>query len=610
MPGTAETEASSDLARSDPAAPTQLDPVVGGEESTLLAPPTGLIGTTLDDRYYVEKELGRGGIGAVYLARDRKLVDQAVVVKILLEKSLQSEWVMRKFQHEKEALAILDHPGIVRVTDSGKLPNGMPYLVMQYVEGKDLRAYIRPEGADLEWTASVVEQIGLALQAAHDNGVLHRDLKPENVMIQTVAGGRTHVKVIDFGIAKVRDSKLASSTTVAGTAGTIAYMSPEQLRADRLTPASDIYALGLLAYELVTGRRPFNPETIFQLLDMQRGGVRVKPHDLRPALPKAAQNVILRALAYDPAARYQSAADFAEDFALAMRNDPVLRRPVVDPGAETVSDPGPNDHDSFQEAVIWHQLNNPPTMASRTSYSELPQYLPPPASRSRSGYRSILLATAALVVVSLIGLGTWRYLRTSTPPVNNPPGTNPNTPGPEQRLNYWLTVQKMRDGKPYQAPYETSGDEGLETDYEFQVNVASPNAGYLYLLNEGPDDDGAISYVMLYPKPDINNGSAALPAGQTMKTPGAYVLDPNTGVENFWLVWSTKPVPELEATKGAVNPTDKGTVKDPAQAGAVRQFLTKYDGVAKTVTKDPNGRRATVKGHGDVLVNRMALKHN
>jgi serine/threonine protein kinase len=575
-PETAETKPAADLARSDPAAPTQFDSVATGEEGTRLAAPTGLIGATLDNRYYVEKELGHGGIGAVYLARDRKLVDKAVVIKILLEKSMQSEWVLRKFQHEKEALALVDHPGIVGILDDGQLPNGMPYLVMQYVDGSDLRPFIRPEGADLDWTASVIEQTGLALQAAHDKGVLHRDLKPENLMIQPVTGGRPHVKVIDFGIAKVRDSKLASSTTVAGTAGTIAYMSPEQLRADRLTPASDVYALGLIAYELVTGRRPFNPETMFQLLDMQRDGVRVKPHDLRPALPEAAQNVILRALAYNPADRYQGAAQFGSELVRAMGDQPASTRPVHDPTAET------------------RPIEVHPTNGAKPVQVRLP---------------TAVIVAAMLFITALGVFFAWRGLRsTDKPPVAAP--TNPAAAGPEQSLNYWLTVQKMRDGKPYQQPYETSGDEGLETDYEFQVNVASPNAGYLYLLNEGPDDSGAIIYVMLYPKPDINSGSAALPGGQTMKTPGAYVLDPNTGVENFWIVWSTKPVPELEAAKGAVNPIDKGTIKDPAQANAVRQLLTKYDALPKTVTPDANRRRATVAGNGEILVNRLALKHN
>lgn len=591
MPGTAPTQASTDQ-RSDPTAPTQIDPVTG-EEVTLLAAPTGLIGSTLDDRYYVEKELGQGGIGAVYLARDRKLVDKRVVVKILLEKSLQSEWVMRKFQHEKEALALVDHPGIVGVLDDGVLPNGMPYLVMQYIDGSDLRSYVRPEGADLEWTASVIEQIGLALQAAHDKGVLHRDLKPENVMIQTVTGGRPHVKVIDFGIAKVTDPKLAPSTAKTIAPGTVPYMSPEQLRGQKLNPASDIYALGLIAYELVTGRRPFNPETVYQLPEMQRLGVKVNPQDLRPALPEAAQKVILGALAHDPAARQQTAAGFAVDFARGMNEG--AAGPLVDPHAETKPIPPVRETDGPV---------SPPS--------------PDPKSHAVRLHPAVIVV-AVLLITALGIFFAWRNWGTGKAPAGGPGGPTSSTPtaaGPEQSLTYWLTVQKMRDGKPYQQPYESTGEEGLETDYGFNVNVSSPQSGYLYLLNEG-SAGSAITYNVLYPKPDVNGGSAALEANKTFQTPDpprAYVLDPNTGVENFWIIWSAKPVPELEAVKGAVTKqadgSYDGTIKDPAQISAIRAFIQKNLASPQNVTPDANRRRATVIGNGEVLVKWLVLKHN
>ena len=173
---------------------------------------------TLDGRYHIEKELGHGGIGIVYRARALKLVDKPVVVKVLLEKSLQSEWAVRKFQHEKEALARVDHPGIVGIIDTGELPDGKPYIVMEFIDGETLRSVIRqrPEGADLERAARLIEQVGQALTAAHAEGIIHRDLKPENIMIKKLASGREQVKIIDFGIAKVRDSQVASSTARRG----------------------------------------------------------------------------------------------------------------------------------------------------------------------------------------------------------------------------------------------------------------------------------------------------------------------------------------------------------------------------------------------------------
>jgi hypothetical protein len=173
-----------------------------------------------------------------------------------------------------------------------------------------------------------------------------------------------------------------------------------------------------------------------------------------------------------------------------------------------------------------------------------------------------------------------------------------------------MTVQKMRDGKPYQEPFETSGEESFESGYEFGVNVSSPQPGFLYLINEGLEAGGAKTYVMLYPKPNTNGGSAELRAGETMSTGTTYFFDPNTGAEYFWIVWSAQPVPELEAAKGAVNNKDHGTIKDPGQASAIRQFLDKYGTLPKTLAKDAEGRRATVSVKGDVMANLLILKHH
>ncbi|HWS54673.1 MAG TPA: serine/threonine-protein kinase, partial [Pyrinomonadaceae bacterium] len=278
----------------------------------------GLTGALLNGRYEVGREIGRGGFSAVYLARDRQLHSRAVVVKVLLDEAFSNEWVVAKFRQEVEVLSRLDHPGVVGIVDVGDLPGGKPFIVMQYVGGVTLRSVMRPEGVSLELAAEVMRQAGRALAAAHARNVIHRDLKPENVMLGEPAEGEVQVKVIDFGIARVKDSLVKPSTETGKLAGTILYMSPEQLSGRTLAPASDVYALGVIAYELVAGRRPFNPETAFGLLEMQRGGVRVRPTDLRPALPEAAERVILKALAFDPKERHQSARAFGDELARAL----------------------------------------------------------------------------------------------------------------------------------------------------------------------------------------------------------------------------------------------------------------------------------------------------
>src|SRR6266481_1754474 len=296
-------------------------PVAPPLNETTLPQQSNLIGKTLDERYFIESELGQGGVGAVYLASDRKLHDKHVVIKILLDKSLQNSWVVQKFQQEKEALARVDHPGVVGILDTGELPDGKPYLVMQYIDGMTLRSQIKPEGMPIDRAGEMIKQIGRALGAAHDKGIFHRDLKPENIMLQRLGAGEEQVKIIDFGIAKLKDSIVALSTVTGATAGTVSYMAPEQLSGRAVSAATDIYALGAIAHEMVTGRKPFNPETGFELLEMQRGGVRVNPCDLRPSLSDEASQIILRALRFDPNERFQSARELGDALSRALAQE-------------------------------------------------------------------------------------------------------------------------------------------------------------------------------------------------------------------------------------------------------------------------------------------------
>ena len=270
-------------------------------------------GTLLDGRYRILRELGRGGFSCVFLASDEKVMSKRVVVKILQDTEVRNEWSVQKFKQEIEALSRIDHPSVVGVFDFGELPSGSPYIVMKYVDGVTLRSCITPEGMPLQRVARLIRLLGSALAAAHKKGVLHRDLKPENIMLQTLSGGDEQPTIIDFGIAKVRNSLIAPSTAGPHTVGTYLYMSPEQFRAEPVTTASDIYSLGVIAYELITGRRPFNPESVAVLAEMHREGVKVKPKDLRPALPESAQDLILEALSFVASDRPVDARRFGEE---------------------------------------------------------------------------------------------------------------------------------------------------------------------------------------------------------------------------------------------------------------------------------------------------------
>jgi len=292
------------------------------------APGPGLL---LKGRYRVERELGRGGVGVVYLARDEQLHDRQVVIKVLLERSAESKWFQKKFKQELMALVRIDHPGVVGALDAGEMPDGKPFFVMQFVPGVTLRSVMKGGFLPLPEVATIVRQVGGALSAAHEKGVHHRDLKPENIMLQDLGHGERLAKIIDFGIATVQEPG-EEGTQLTQIAGTAFYMAPEQL-VGKPEAASDIYALAVIAYEMLTGRLPFRPASTYELLALQRQGVKATPTQLRPDLPLEVDTVVLRGLALDPRGRPLSARAFADELAAALaaaaaQSGPLPARPA------------------------------------------------------------------------------------------------------------------------------------------------------------------------------------------------------------------------------------------------------------------------------------------
>ena len=242
-------------------------------------------GTIVANRYRIDASLGRGGQAMVYRACDLTLMSKPVVVKILAP-SAQNSWLGSRLQHEIEALARIDHPGVVGVLDTGSLPDGSPFLVMQYAEGTTLRQALATGALERTHVATILRQIGAALEAAHGKGIVHGDLKPENIVLQRLSDGSELVKLIDFGLARVELAKATSSTNTAPIAGSVRYMAPEQFQGET-SRASDIYVLGLLACEMLGGQPDIRvlhaPRRVTRLV---RAALSLQPHD-RPASAKA-----------------------------------------------------------------------------------------------------------------------------------------------------------------------------------------------------------------------------------------------------------------------------------------------------------------------------------
>ncbi|MDX2091936.1 MAG: protein kinase [Kofleriaceae bacterium] len=258
-------------------------------------------------RYRLARLLGEGGMGAVYLGVQPR-IGSRVAIKVLSAECTRNADLYQRFLSEARAVNVIKHEHIVGVVDMAELPDGRPYIVMEFIEGKTLGALVRSGQAPLGGIVQVVTELLAALEAAHTLGIVHRDLKPDNVLV-TAQG---HAKVLDFGIAKLAPGLGATSsprTKTGALLGTPAYMAPEQISgAGNVDPRTDVYAAGIVLFEAVTGKPPFISDTLFELMRMHLEQVPPSPRLARPDLPLAFEQVILTALAKDPNARFQSAA--------------------------------------------------------------------------------------------------------------------------------------------------------------------------------------------------------------------------------------------------------------------------------------------------------------
>lgn len=553
-----------------------------------------LIGSTIDDRYVVDSLLAEGGMSRVYLARDLRLDSRRVVVKVLLDKSLRNERIVRRFRGEKKALAKVDHPGVVYILDDGEMPDKKPYLVEQYVAGVSLRELIaaKSEGLPFERAAFIIRGIGSALSAVHRNGIYHRDLKPENIMLQELGPAEVQVKVVDFGIAKVKELLAGRSSSDSVTMGTVAYMSPEQLRGDKAGAPSDVYSFAAVAYELLTGRRPFVADTQAHLLELQRQGIMAKPSDLRPRLSADAQDIILNGLAFEPNSRSLGAGEFGDRLSRALLTEAPFSSARVPATAKV---PAPNNAAALTPALD-SQVPSGPKANRQTQ--EATRW---PAGKPRVSRWLILAAAAVLLFAAMIGtywlIGDNRDWFGSS--------TNSRSSSPHRTLNYSLTVQKMRDGQPYLDPFESSGQKTFESGDRFRLNVTSRQAGYLYVFSQGPPEQEA--FTIIYPTPAKNEGSARLEQNEDLQT-NWNTFTGETGNERLWIVWSATAITALEIARYEAY-KNSGAIAEATAARSLRDFLSEHSNPQPETSKDTAKQRTTIRANGDLLVKLLELEH-
>jgi len=361
-------------------------------------------GQALSGRYEIGDRLGSGGMSNVYRATDR-ILERTVAVKVLAEHLSDDERFVARFRREALAVAKLVHPNIVQVYDTG-IDEGRHYIVMEYVEGRSGAQILQRQGPlDFETATEIGIQSCAGLDYAHRRGIIHRDVKPGNLMIVggPVGGGEMTVKLTDFGIARAIEQ--TRITQVGSVVGTAAYLSPEQVRGEEATPATDVYALGVVTYQFLTGRLPYEGSSLAELAVRQQNERPLPPSTYNDDVPETLGAAVLRALEGDPAQRYASADELASGLQMGLQGEDVTlllaegATPTRVLGSETATRPlGGTERTELR----------PPASPSRRPAPRAPQPTAPQPSaavdpRERGTFARfgrLVMATVALVLIA------------------------------------------------------------------------------------------------------------------------------------------------------------------------------------------------------------------
>ena len=353
------------------------------------------IGKRLDGRYEIHELIGQGGMAYVYRAYDR-IENRWVAIKILREELSDNSDFLRRFRNESKAIAVLSHPNIVKVYDVS-FGDRIQYIVMEYVDGITLKQYIEQQG-EIKWREALyfTVQILQALQHAHERGIIHRDIKPQNIMLLEDGS----IKVMDFGIARFTQAETQTMTDKA--IGSVHYIAPEQARGGHINDKADIYSVGVMLYEMLTGQLPFVADNAVSVAIMQMQAEPTPPTRINPSIPKGLEEITMHAMEKNPAQRFPSAADMLEDVERFRRNP------------EMVFNYGDQVDHAYARGTSIYDTAGGRQQDYNDNYEYEEEYV-----RSKTGAKVSMVVTgivAAVVVVGLVvgGISLWNYFRNNT----------------------------------------------------------------------------------------------------------------------------------------------------------------------------------------------------
>lgn len=534
--------------------------------------------------YRIIKKIGEGGMGQVFLAEDIRL-HRNVALKVLLSDLTDDEQRVLRFQQEARAASGLNHPNILTIYDIGQV-DGTYFIATEFVKGETLREWMGRGLLGFDEILSVFLQVASALSAAHEAGIIHRDIKPENIMLRPDG----YVKVLDFGLAKLKaphaNTTLSRVVPLAYTEpglimGTPRYMSPEQVRGLDVDERSDIFSLGVLLYEMLTGTPPFNGDTISDIIAalLQTEPPLMTGEDGRPV---SLNQVLERAMRKDVNERYQTVGEFASDLR-SKSNDSVsineADRPTLVIGSSAVAhseEPIPGS--------ITTPFHNPPITSPAPTVLTREKPVVGPLRKKRILIPGLVLI---LLMLSTTGVIVYKYLRQQSH------SNAPSAPGIESKIGYTLFHSKRQKGKlstanrVFSIPVVHSGD-------EIQVRLDAFVNGYIYLLYQIVDSNQFVTLSTVISMFPVKDGDYILETSHSIVIPLA--VDDKPGVERVWIVWSVQPIPELKKSESG-------------KPGYAINFLKEHSSLQIEEEKDEVNEMTILKTAGDILVFPLKFNH-
>lgn len=564
-------------------------------------------GTILEGRYEIREKIGDGGYGTVYLAQDTRFSgNNFVAIKQLLPQIEQNN---TSFRREADLLYNLKHPNLPNVSNCFH-ENNLNFIVMDYISGEDLAVSLKK---GRRFTAAEVYKLADtvldALEYLHSFTIFHRDIKPHNIKVDS----NGNIFLLDFGTAKgTFDEVTVMAQSGQSVTGFTPFYAPleQALRVDvnsyvllhaldsqrtedflqkKTDARSDVYSLGITLYQLLTRIPPEKATAAIRAYSLWSGKSDVLQPicSINPEVPDNLEKVIHKSIALDPQNRFQSARDF--------------RTALRDIQAEYLT-----SHAHSQPTIKLdfprHQIV-PPTIGFN-----IEDDLMKPSAASEAGKISpdlpkrksrlpIYIGAMLAVFILLIGFGYFLARNLAI----EPPGKTDM-----RSLSYSLLVQKMREGKEYQQPFESSGQEIFESSYKFQMNITPPENGFLYIFSEGLNDGNEKVFSIIFPTPKQNGGAANVNAKQQYQTSWNEFRG-LPGTENFWLMWS-KDMPEIAESARADCFQNGGVLSNKDLAAKLKNYLESRK-ILKSSVKDADKKASGIEFEGDSAIYLIQLEH-